>query len=202
MAQQMPAPPPVGLFTRYVLENPYPLGLVLLAIAVALAASGLRQGRVDRLRWSLLPLALAAGVLLAGLLVATSAERAKVATRRLVDAVVGEDLVGVMNCFADDALLHLGATTNIGMDVDAIRDGVSRFAGRFDVESNRISMLDGYTESSTRATVHLALWTDAGGYGPTPSQWVIAVERQDDGAWKIADLTFISVAGRAPPTSW
>ena len=39
----MPQPPQVGLITRYVLENPYPLALVLLALAGGLAWTAVRN---------------------------------------------------------------------------------------------------------------------------------------------------------------
>jgi hypothetical protein len=57
-------------------------------------------------------------------------------------------------------------------------------------------MLRAYTETSGRATVHLACYTTLErGFGPAPTQWVLRVERQDDGTWKIA---WISFAGRSP----
>ncbi|MBT8486067.1 MAG: hypothetical protein HKO59_02610 [Phycisphaerales bacterium] len=198
----MPDPPSVGLFTRFVLENPYPLGVGLAAFALVLVVAGFREGRMDRVRLAGVPLLLAVAVLATGTLVVTSAERGKQVTRALVDALVADDAVGAMRLFADDALLHLGATTNVGYDIDFIRDGVSRFVDRFDVVSNRVTMLDGYRETADRATIHLGAWTDAGGFGPAPSQWVVVVERQTDDTWKVTDLTLISVAGRAPPTSW
>ena len=40
---QTPDPPPVGLFTKWVLENPYPLGAILLAMAIVMAWTALRS---------------------------------------------------------------------------------------------------------------------------------------------------------------
>ena len=46
----MPEPPATDFFTRFVLENPWPAGLVLLAIAVVLGWLGLREGLKNRVR--------------------------------------------------------------------------------------------------------------------------------------------------------
>ncbi|MDY7107474.1 MAG: hypothetical protein SYC29_02450, partial [Planctomycetota bacterium] len=113
---------------------------------------------------------------------------------------VTEDLVAADNLIADDARLQLGATTNISHDRDAIIDGLSRLADRYSVEDNRITMLDGYSASRDGAVVHLACWTEATGYGfYTPSQWVLRVERQNDGTWKVARITCISINAEPPP---
>jgi len=164
----MPDPPPVGLWTRFVLENPYPLGGGLLVIGVVLAWVGLREGQGQRIRIAALPLLLGAAVLLLGWQVRTSGERARAVTRELVDAVVDGDLVAADSVFAADALFHFGSPRNVAHDLAFIREQLSRFARRYSIEDNTITMLRGYTETADRASVHLACWNDAGGYGPTP----------------------------------
>ncbi|MDY7108765.1 MAG: hypothetical protein SYC29_09020, partial [Planctomycetota bacterium] len=89
----MPQPPNVGLLTRYVLENPYPLGAGLLVIALVVGWLGLRDGRSDRMIIAVASVLLAAGVIAAGLLVVTSGEHGRRVTRDLVEAAVTEDLV-------------------------------------------------------------------------------------------------------------
>ena len=46
----MPEPPRVSLFTQYVLENPYPLGVLLVALAAGFGWTALRSDRPQRLR--------------------------------------------------------------------------------------------------------------------------------------------------------
>ena len=196
----MPQPPDVGLLTRYVLENPYPLGLGLFIIAVIAGWLGLRDGRADRMWIALAALVLAAAVLATGLFVVTSGERARRVTRDLVEAVVTKDLVGSANLLAGDARLQFGSTTNVSHDRNFIITGLSRFAGRFTIQDNKLTMLKSFSESSDTATVHLACWTEAGGYGGyTPSQWVLRIKRQSDGSWKVTRIVCISVSGKPPP---
>jgi ketosteroid isomerase-like protein len=197
----MPDPPPESLLTRYVLENPYPVGVGLLLVGLLIGWVGLRDGRAERLRLALLPLALGAGVLVAGLTVVTSGERARRVVRDLVAAVAEEDLVAAVSHLTDDAVLHLGREPSVGRDLDFIVSGLSRFADRYEVESNLIMRSRAYTETRDRATVHLVCRTITERFGPTVSQWVVVVERRGE-AWKVSRLRLVSINGRPPPSSW
>jgi len=194
---RMPDPPSVSLWTRYVLENPWPLGGVLLLIAVIAARSWLREGVGSRLRIAGAAAVIGSAVIGIGLLVTTSGERARGVTKQFVEAVTASKVTAAVALPSDDASFAFGSPTNPGYDIDYIITQVSQFADNYTITGNRITRLDGYTESSDRATVHLACVTEVeGGWAPTPSQWVLAVSRQDDGSWKIERLTCISIAGR------
>ncbi len=195
----MPQPPDVGLITKYIFENPYPFGIGLLMIGVVLGWFGLRDGRTDRLRQAAISILIASAVLVTGFLVLTPGERGRGLVKELVDNVIAEDLVASSNLLTNDARIHLGSEKNVGRDLDFIIAGLSRLAGQFQIENNRITMLRGYRESSDAATVHLGCWTEAG-YGYTPSQWVVRVHRQENGSWKISHITCISINGEAPPS--
>lgn len=191
----MPEPPPSGLLTRYVLENPWPLGVGLILIGFVVAWVRLREERRDGLLIGGLMLALGGVVLALGALVTTAGEHAKVITRQLVSAAEVPDVNAAMGLFASGASFHFGSPRSPGLAMDYIRSRVALLETRWRIDSNRVTMLKGFTESSTAGVVHLACWTDLGG-GAIPSQWVLRVTRQEDGTWKIAQLTSVSVAGR------
>lgn len=193
-----PAPPEVDLFTRYVLENPYPLMILLLAGAAGAAWMGLRDGRRGPLKISLVCAAAGMAVLLTGLSVTTSAEHGKAVTRAFVEAVVDNDVAGAMNLVSADGSVAVGSPQNPGRSVDFFRDRLTALNLRYPIERNRITSLKGYSESATRAEIHLACSTAAGGYGDTPSRWVLHVEREGDGEWRIVKITAISIAMRRP----
>jgi hypothetical protein len=195
----MPEPPPVGLFTRYVLENPYPLGLLLVALAAGFAWKALQTERPQRLRSAAVLAGLGAAVLVAGALVVTAGERARRVTMAVVEAAVAADVSGAAALFADDARLSFGSPNNPGLPRRDIETRIDQLDGRYRIQANQVTMLRAYTETSDRATVHLACRTTLErGFGPTPTQWVLRVQRQGDGAWKIAHVTWISYAGRSP----
>jgi hypothetical protein len=194
----MPEPPDTSVITRYLLENPWPATVVLGVAAVIVLWTGLRDGRRRRLAVGAGLVGLAGVVVGVGLLVVTPGERGRAATRGLVAAVVARDVVGAMDLFAPEATFSVGSVNNERRGWDTILDNLDRLVEHYTIESNRISVLRGYGLSSTRAEVHLACVTDAG-FGPTPSKWVLIVERQADGAWLITDLTCISINRRTPP---
>ncbi len=196
----MPQPPQVGLITRYVLENPYPLALVLLALAGGLAWTAVRNERRDRLRAGGALAILGVAVLLLGAVVVTSGEHARRITRALVEAAVAADVSAAMQLFADEATLSFGRATNPGYATDEIHWRLERLDDQWRIESNRITMLRSYSESSDAATVHLACLTMlTRGYGATPTQWVLRIQRQPGGGWKIAHVTWVSI-NRHPPS--
>jgi ketosteroid isomerase-like protein len=196
----MPEPPAVNLFTRYVLENPWPLGLVLLALAAVMAWTGMRDGFLRRTQTAVGLALLGLIVILAGLLVTTAGERAKAVTRSLVEAAVAGDTIGAVSHFADDAVLTVGSPRNPGFELDFIRDQLIRLRERYQIDSNSITMLKGFTESSDLGTVHLACYTTVNGFPyATPSRWVVQVRRQPDGEWKVERLTCVSIGDKTPP---
>ena len=195
----MPDPPSVGLVTRFLLENPYPVGLVVLAVAGGLLWTGLREGRRERLLVGLIGITVAAAVLTIGAVVVTSGEFARKVTIELVEAAVEANVVDVMSHFGDEATFAFASPTNPGFPLDYIRQQALRLESQFSIESNRITQLNAYSESKDSAIVHLGCSTTvAQGYGPTPTQWVLQLQRNDQGDFKIVHITWVSLAGNPP----
>ncbi len=195
----MPDPPQVGLLTRYVFENPYPLGVVLLVVGAAIALRALSAERADRLKLAGALAAVGAAVLAVGALVVTSGERARGVTLALVEAAVAGDVDAAAAHFADEAMLSFGLPTNPGYPADEIHRRLQGLANRNRIASNRITMLEAYSASGDEGIVHLACSTTLeNGFGPVPTRWVLRIERQDDGTWQVSHVTWVSFAGRTP----
>ncbi len=192
-----------GVLTRYVLENPYPLGVLLLALALGLLWTAVRGEQRQRL-----PLAgglAGAGVvvLLVGTFVITSGERAAALTLTLVDAAVTADIQRARSLFADDATMSFGRSSNPSHGRVEIDRRVDRLQDRYRVASNRIMSLEAETKSRERAVVVLACSTQLEqGFGPIITRWELEVERQPDGTWKIAHVTWESLNGQTPSTKY
>lgn len=196
----MPDSPDVGLFTRFVLENPYPIAVVAIVLGMGLLWTGLREGQINRQRSGLAGISVAVAVLIIASLVTTSGEHAKKLTRSLVEATVQADAVKVMSHFTSDATMSFTSPTNQGFPIDFVEDKAIRLESQYKVESNRIGSLKGFTQSPDSAIVHLSCTTTiAGGYGATPTSWVLRIERQADNSWKIVHFTWISIFNKPPP---
>ncbi len=193
----------VDLVTHYVLENPFPLGLLLLALGAGLARTGMRTGRRPRLVAAAIVAAVGAVVLLVGTTIDTAGEHARRVVLEAVDAAVAADVAGVRALLADDAVLSLASPNNPGYPRDAIDRRLAGLAGRYRIASNRITSLDAETVSRQRGEVNLACRTELElGFGPVPTSWVIEVDRRPDGSWKITRVTWLTLATRTPPENW
>jgi len=194
----MPPPPDVSLLTRYVFENPWPLGMGLMLVAAWAMWTGLRQGIKRRQQTAGVLALISIAVFSAAFLVQTSGEHAKAVVRGLVAAVVDGD-PSADGFFASRAVIAFGSPKNPGHGLEMIEQGLARVASQYPIESNSTTMLRGYTQSGDVGIVHLACWTTVrGGYGPTPSQWVLRVERQLDQSWLITHITCVSINNQTP----
>lgn len=200
---QMPDPPQTSVFTRWILENPWPVAILLAALAIVMAWTALRDGRMARLKIAIAPAVASLLVMAAGIFITTAGERGEAVVEDFVEAVVNEDVLGAPAMLSDDATMALGKTTNPGFDAEYVKRQLDQLMVRYDITSNRITRLRGYGLSADRAEVHLGCRTEVNeGWGPTPSQWVIEVKRQDDGQWKISRVTNISVGVQSGNAQW
>jgi hypothetical protein len=192
--------PSTGLFTRYVLENPYPLSIGLGIAMLVLIVVGLREGRKP-------PLLAGAGCAIAGVLVflistlvTTAGEHGEAVTREFVERVVEGDTNGAVALLSPDVSLTIRSPNNPGQGLDFFQRRLVSLHGQYTITDNRITTLRGYSHDADTAIVQLSCRTDVtAGYGPTPSSWQLRVERQPNDQWLITQITALSIAGREPP---
>ena len=193
----MTDPPSSGLITRYVLENPWPLGIALVLLAIVLAWVAVRQGRSSTYAVAAAAILLGIIVLSVGTAITTPGEHGKRITTMLVDKVVENDLTeAAAALFDDSATLSFGSPNNPGLDIEYIRSMIDSVPA-YKIHSNTIRMLDGFSESSDSAIVHLGCFTETD-FGYAPTTWILRVERQDDGQWLITKVTWMTINNRAP----
>jgi len=201
LAQAAPIPES-SLFTRYIFENPWPLGLLLAFVGVILLWNGLREGLPTRQR-----LGFAFGfsgllVLAAGWFIVTAGEHASRVTRQLVDAVVDHDSQAAIALFSPDAVMTIGSPRNPGFALDYISDRLDTLAARYRIDSNRITGMKLATESGRAGLTHLACMTTVDGVPyPNISRWQLTVAKEGDGTWKITRLTCVEINGNTPSSS-
>lgn len=200
----MLTPPSVNPITRYLLENPWPLGILL---AVSVVFSLVAVVRSGQRRWIISAIALIAALMLVILverLFVTAGEHASTVTRDLVGFAERADVSRASALFSDDALMSLGSPNNPGVGIDEIRRRLDLLKNRHAVRKAKISSLRSYTESSNRAVVHLrvTVWFSAQPDWPIRSAWILRIVRAPDRAWKISGITFLEFdRGRTPSTN-
>lgn len=193
----MPAPPSPGFFTVYILENPLPLTLILGILAIGLGWYSLRKGALKWLPVALVMALAAMGVLAAGLTIETAGEKAEAITRTFTEAVEAHDAIGAIALLAGNATFAFDSPRNSGFKRSYLTDRLTRLAGEKAIESNRISSLKSYTQGPDKGLCYLTCWTQPNhGFGPVRTRWVVGVELQSDGSFKISRLTCISVNDR------
>jgi len=196
----MPDTPSVNPFVKHLFDNPWPLAILLAAAAVALMIAAKNTGRRRFLELAVVAGVLAAGVFIVERMVTTSGERAASVAESLVDAARQTNARAARALFAEDATMSLVSPANPGVGIDEIRRRLEMLEGRYRVSDASITGLDSYSVSSDRGVVHMHVWAELeSGMGyPVRTSWVLRVERQGDGSWKIEQITFVQYNGRSP----
>ncbi len=191
--------PESGVLTRWVLENPWPLAVLLTVAGAILGWTALDRGSARRLAVAAGLLACAGAALLCGWLVVTPGEHAVRVTAALVDAAERGDVPAMERLLADQASIHWGSLTAPGLDRAEIERGFAALAGPQRIVSNAVTRLRGAGAENGDGVTELAcLTTTQGSFGPVPSEWMFRVRRQPDGHWLIEQMACRSLAGRRP----
>ena len=198
----MPDPPTVNIFTRYILENPWPIGLALLGVAAGLLWLGLREGLANRIKLGGIFALVSAGVIATGQIVTTPAEHGRSVTRQFVDAAAEQRLNEAEALLAPDAMLGLGSPTNPGFDRNTLTSAMQQLRGRYAIDWHQITTLNAYTREDDLAEIHMTILVQSPGTRPIRSRWVIHINRQPDDDWLINRITCISINDREPRERW
>ncbi len=187
-----------GLITSFVLENPWPLAIVLALVAATILWMGLQR---DDRRFAVpaaVTFALGVLILTIGLVVETSGESAAHRTRIFVAAATDGRIDEMLAELDPDATLHVGRIENPGRPVEELRRMLDSLRSRHRIEQNTITLLDSVGTGSNTALVELACLTrTTSSLGTVPSRWLLEWERESD-RWSIRSITAISIAGRTP----
>jgi len=190
--------PTTGLLTRFLLENPWPLCIMLLLAAIVLAKFALDRADQRMLLGSLGCVLASAAVFVTAWIVVTPGEHARRVVRTFVDAAEAGDMQGMQAVLAPDASLHIGALTAPGMDRSELDRALSMLEGRHRIESNTVTALRAGPLSADAAVAELSCFTTtSSSFGPVQSTWLFRVEQTPQGTWNIRRIAGVSMAGRA-----
>ena len=184
-----------------VADHPWSWITALCAGGLVMAWMGVQAGRA---RWLVASAACGLGALAVALvarLVHTPALHATQAVRALVAAAEAGDIASAKRQFADDASWHLVSRERPGMDRSRIDEALDALGDRHRIDRNEEVGLDASTEAPDLGVVEVGFrTTTASSYGMVPTRWRFEVRRGDDGAWRIERATWMTLAGRDPPS--
>ena len=191
-----------GLLTRYVLENPWPLVIILLIGAVISAWLAIQRDNTKMLGIPLAFGAVAGLVLLIASLATTPAEQAKAATRDFVRAAEEGRSDDMISMLRENATLHIGRTENAGQPLEELERELRMLDGVHRIVSNRITRLEAETVEPDTVVVELGCYTETkSSFSTVPSAWLIEWRRESDGTWMVRRITAAKIAGRVPTGS-
>jgi hypothetical protein len=187
------------LFTRYVLENPWPAGIGLVFLGVALLFIAIQRDDRRMFLAAVSAIAVAGIVLLTGFFFETTAESAANATRELVKAAEEGRTHDIIATLEPDATLHFGSPNNPGQPIDELQRDINTLDDSNRIVSNSLNNLTfASADSTTAVTAFACMTTTELSYGPFQSKWEIEWQRDEKGIWRIRRLTVIEIAGRTP----
>jgi len=191
--------PETSIITTYVLENPWPLGIGLILIGVALFLLAVNRDERRALHGAIAAIALAVIILAIGHLVETTAESAAGATREFVRAAEEGRIHDMIATLDPDATLHLGRPGNPGQPIDELERDIRTLESSNRIVSNKINALEfGSDEADTAITSFTCMTTTEASYGPVQSSWMLEWRKDAGGTWRIRRVTAIKLAGRTP----
>ena len=185
--------------SHYLLENPWPVGIVSGTVGVFLLLSFFRTGETRLLLASLVAIFIAGLVFCLDALITTPAEHGQRVVSELVDAAEIGDVEGMLERIAPNASLHLGSVTSPGRPFSALEESFQTLSGRNRITENWVVRLDGESDGAGGALVFLSCRTATGNsYGLVPTTWSFEIEPDDTGEWMIRRVVFKSLMGRIP----
>jgi hypothetical protein len=188
----VPSPP---VWQSLLLEQPWPLAVLLLVVGVVLRSVGRRTGRRGLRRAALVSVLLAAGVVALAYFVETGREAVRRHTLGLVDAVEPLDADRVSALLADDVRVT-GPRGRVLVDSGDVRRRLQSANRRYSVASHRVRDLDVWA-AGDEGRAMLALYSQIN-ETPALTRWGLWWEKQD-GAWRVTEIRWLSYQGREPP---
>lgn len=197
-----PLPEP-ALWSRVLLEAPWPAVAGLIVAGLLVAVVLVRRGQAGRavLADSALTIA-AVAVVLTAYLVTTDHERIERGSAVLVAAAAAGDAAGAGALLATDARLYAEGDAALSLDrrqILGVVAGLGRAAG---IEGHRITRATASVDGPNAGRSRVVVRVDIAQGGLTFSAWELGWRKDPDGVWRVTRLVALSINGRRPGASF
>ncbi len=187
--------------SELLLENPWPLVVVLVGLGAVLRVVGRRRGQGGAVTASWVAFALAVGVNLLAYFVQTTREALIERSGDLVEATSPLDAAAIGRLVAPTATL-LGPDGTYYDTLDVA--GITRRLERYDLPVNKLREVAAEGRSATAGTSTIDVSSQLGGY-PNRTVWRIEWRRDPagtdgaDGGWRAVSFTWLEWNRQPPP---
>ncbi|MFW5681819.1 MAG: hypothetical protein ACOC1G_02325 [Phycisphaeraceae bacterium] len=192
LAMDIPPPP---VWQSLLLEQPWPLAILLLVIGVILRTIGRRTQRRGITRVALVAVVLAAGVVALAYFVETGREAVHQRMMALVKAVEPLDSTAMRDLLSQDVQVT-GPRGRVIVESGEVHRRLESSQQRYGVGSHRVRDLDVWAHGGEGRAM-LALYSEINNT-PALTRWGLWWEKQD-GVWRIVEIRWLSYQGREPP---
>lgn len=195
----MPPEATTGFIEGWILDNPWPLTIMVMLAAITLIVAAFQRDDTRLLKIALGVGGVALVVLAIGLLVETAGESARQRTRDFVQAAVDGRVDDMMDTLDRDATLHVARVQNPGYPRSTLENALDGLRARHRIEENAITVLDSAESPDGTVWVELACMTRTNSTGGwVPSRWILEWDRNQDDEWLIRSITAMKIAGTVP----
>jgi len=197
---QLNEPP---LWENLLLENPWPLALTLVVVAMGLLWHGVT--RDDKRARRLSPVAALAAVAIwtAATFTTTTRETLIDRTEQLVRATQPPRDVATLTALFDPQARVLGASGDLWMQSgDKVAAELARSCDTFDVQGHWLRMQGADMTGPDRGRSLFVINTSLGGTfagRPVRTEWLVTWKQASDGQWRVLTVQWLDLQGSDPP---
>ena len=181
---------------RFVIEHPWASGCILGSISIALIWTGLRDGKLRRVKFGLVTIVLAIGAMIIGNLFSTPRENASRVVRTFIHAVIQNNISEVSTLVSPDVIVVDNLHGKLDGSQSGVVKGVQYLHKEFPPTSNTILRFEVF-EREYDALVEVSMLTRISGLGSTPNRWRLIVTPNEEEVWRITTIDVVEVAFRS-----
>ncbi len=181
---------------RFIVEHPWASGCILSSISFALIWTGLREGKLIRIKFGFLTTVFAIAAMIIGNMYSTPREQASNVVHSLIDAVMDNNISEVRNLVAPNVIVVDDLGGKLQKNISGVIDSVTYLHKQFPPTSNTVLRFEVF-ERENDVLVELSLMTRITGKGSIPHRWRLIVAPNTEEEWQITIIDVVEVAFRS-----
>jgi hypothetical protein len=181
---------------RFIIEHPWASGCILSSISFALIWTGLRDGKLIRVKFGLVAIIFAIAVMIIGNIYATPRENASKVVHALIEAVMNNDIPEVQKLVARDVIVVDDLGGKLKGKISGVVQGITYLHEQFPPTSNTMLRFEVF-EREQDVIVEISMMSRISRIGSVPHRWHLIVAPNAQEVWQITTIDVVEVAFRS-----